>query len=35
LANAFEYSWDSEDDAVKIAKILNRIGYSLPGFLLR
>jgi hypothetical protein len=34
-ASALGFSWASEADAVKGARILNRIGYKLPGFLLR
>jgi uncharacterized peroxidase-related enzyme len=35
LANALGSDWDSEADALKAAAILKRIGYQLPGFLLR
>jgi uncharacterized peroxidase-related enzyme len=35
LANALDYEWDTEETAQKIAAILNRTGYRLPGFLLR
>jgi uncharacterized peroxidase-related enzyme len=35
MANALDYEWDTEATAQKIAAILNRTGYRLPGFLLR
>jgi uncharacterized peroxidase-related enzyme len=35
MANALDYAWDTEATARKIAAILNRTGYRLPGFLLR
>lgn len=35
LANALEYDFGSEANALKTATILNRIGYQVPGFLLR
>lgn len=35
MANALDYEWDTEATARKIAAILNRTGYRLPGFLLR
>jgi uncharacterized peroxidase-related enzyme len=35
MANALDYQWDTEATAQKIAAILNRTGYRLPGFLLR
>ena len=35
LANALDYEWDTEATASKIAAILNRTGYRIPGFLLR
>jgi len=34
MANALDYEWDTEATARKIAAILNRTGYRLPGFLL-
>lgn len=34
LANALGYRWSSEAEADKIAVILNRTGYGMPGFLL-
>ena len=35
LANALNFEWASQTDALKEAAILKRIGYQLPGFLLR
>jgi uncharacterized peroxidase-related enzyme len=35
LANALDYDAGSAADALKLAVILNRVGYQLPGFLLR
>lgn len=35
MANALDYDWGTEANARKIAAILNRTGYRLPGFLLR
>jgi uncharacterized peroxidase-related enzyme len=35
LANALDYNYGTEDDALKAATILNRVQYNLPGFLLR
>ena len=35
LANALGSDWETEADAHKAAAILKRIGYQLPGFLLR
>jgi uncharacterized peroxidase-related enzyme len=35
MANALDYKWDTEATAKKIAAILNRTGYRVPGFLLR
>lgn len=35
LANAFDYSWRSESERLKLAHTLNRIRYRVPGFLLR
>ena len=35
LANALDYNYGTESDALKAGAILNRIGYRLPGFLLR
>lgn len=35
LANAFEFTLQSEDTRRKDAKVLNRIGYRMPRFLLR
>jgi uncharacterized peroxidase-related enzyme len=34
MANAFGYEWATEAEALKVATILNRTGYRLPGFLL-
>jgi hypothetical protein len=35
MADALGYDYGSEADAIKVAAILNRIGYRLPGILLR
>jgi uncharacterized peroxidase-related enzyme len=35
LANALDFDYGTEVDAFKTATILNRLGYQLPGFLLR
>jgi uncharacterized peroxidase-related enzyme len=35
LANAFGYSWESEQERLLLARTLHRIGYRVPGFLLR
>lgn len=35
LANALDYNYGTEADALKAATILNRVQYNLPGFLLR
>jgi uncharacterized peroxidase-related enzyme len=35
LVNAFGSDWETEADALKAAAVLQRIGYRLPGFLLR
>jgi uncharacterized peroxidase-related enzyme len=35
MANAFGYDWGSDAGALKVAAILNRTGYRVPGFLLR
>ena len=35
LANAFGYGWATEADKVAGIRVLHRIGYRLPGFLLR
>ena len=35
LANALDYNYGSEAEALKAATILNRVQYSLPGFLLQ
>lgn len=35
MADALGYDYGSEADALKVASILNRIEYRLPGFLLR
>jgi len=35
LAGAFGYDWATEVDRVRLAAGLNRIGYRIPGFLLR
>ena len=34
LANALDYDYGTESDALKAASILNRVKYQLPGFLL-
>ena len=34
LANTFGFNWASADDTVKAARILNRVNYSFPSFLL-
>jgi hypothetical protein len=35
MADALDYDYGTEADALKVASILNRIEYRLPGFLLR
>jgi uncharacterized peroxidase-related enzyme len=35
LANAFGYSWETEQERLLLARTLHRIGYRVPGFLLR
>ena len=35
MADALGYDYGTEADALKVASILNRIEYRLPGFLLR
>lgn len=35
LADALGFSWRSESETDRAARVLNRIGYRLPGFLLR
>jgi uncharacterized peroxidase-related enzyme len=35
LANAFGYSWESEEERLLLARALHRIGYRVPGFMLR
>jgi uncharacterized peroxidase-related enzyme len=35
LANAFGYSWETEAERLLLARTLDRIGYRVPGFLLR
>jgi len=35
MANALGYDWGTEAGALKTAVVLNRIGYRVPGFLLR
>ena len=35
LANAFGYSWETEEERLLLARVLHRIGYRVPGFLLR
>lgn len=35
LANALGYDWTTEANALKVATVLNRIGYRVPEFLLR
>ena len=34
MANAFGYDWGTDAAALKVATVLNRTGYRLPGFLL-
>ncbi len=31
----FDYKWKTESDRLKLAHMLNRIGYRVPGFVLR
>ncbi|MBV8959119.1 MAG: peroxidase-related enzyme [Actinobacteria bacterium] len=35
LANAFEFTWETDDARMKDAKVLDRMGYRLPGFLMK
>ena len=35
LANAFGYAWETEEERLLLARTLHRIGYRVPGFLLR
>jgi hypothetical protein len=35
LANAFGYTWETEGERLLLARTLDRIGYRVPGFLLR
>jgi len=35
VASAIGFSWASEAETLKGARVLNGIGYRLPGFLLR
>jgi uncharacterized peroxidase-related enzyme len=35
LANALGFGWETEADRIKLARSLDRIGYHVPGFLLR
>jgi uncharacterized peroxidase-related enzyme len=35
MANAFDWSWDSDEHARVAAKVIHRISYRLPGFTLR
>jgi uncharacterized peroxidase-related enzyme len=35
LANAFDFAWESEDHVRIGAKVIHRISYRLPGFLMR
>lgn len=35
LANAFGYSWETEENRLLLALVLNRIGYRVPSLLLR
>jgi uncharacterized peroxidase-related enzyme len=35
LANAFGYTWEAEAERLLLARTLERIGYRVPGFLLR
>ena len=35
MANAFDWGWDSDDHVRGAARVLHRIGYKLPGFVLR
>jgi len=34
IANALDFTWNTDADALVGARVLNRIGYRLPGFLL-
>ena len=35
MANAFDWGWDSDDHVRGAARALHRIGYKLPGFVMR
>jgi hypothetical protein len=35
MANAFDWSWDSEEHVRVAAKVIHRISYRLPGLTLR
>jgi len=35
MANAFDWTWDSEEHARLAARVIHRISYRLPGFTLR
>jgi hypothetical protein len=35
LANAFDFAWDSDDHVRLSAKVIHRISYRLPCFLMR
>jgi uncharacterized peroxidase-related enzyme len=35
LVNVFGYSWESEEERLLLARVLHRINYRVPGFLLR
>jgi len=35
LANALGFGWETEADRIKLARSLDRIGYHVPGLLLR
>jgi len=35
MANAFDWTWDSEEHVRVAAKVIHRISYRLPGFALR
>jgi hypothetical protein len=35
LTNAFDFTWDSDDHVRFSAKVIHRISYRLPRFLMR
>jgi AhpD family alkylhydroperoxidase len=35
LANTLDFAWASDDDVTKAARVLHRVSYTLPDFLLR